>query len=341
MEKIYTNKLIAFLILTILMGCTGLEVSRVKRLIFKPEILKLKPNNLRPSLNQALLVARAYQNGDLSSLPFINIDGSSNIDVDKILIVAVKKVLNITNYCITPKGNKRLDLTAKYMDRYGRIDFRLINMVYKTEEPNKTQREKIKAWLLKQYSSSKRNHNNTLKNNWKTFQKETGLHADGQFGPVTATALSHKFSMIHVRTIKNKIIYPEKPNHMLFILPYKVFMGKKNTLPKGFRSWIKVSKSGLSKDEFKKTMKKGNRYTLFIYFFDRVNPAFGIDIHFANTINTTGNSRKTDKYYAKTGTWPVIVRSFTINKIPDKLYINIFIQKSSFNKTCVGSHKLL
>ena len=80
---------------------------------------------------------------------------------------------------------------------------------------------------------------------------------------------------------------------------------------------------------------------MFVYFFDRVDPAFTISAHCASKAKSRGGSKKNKKYYTKPGTWPVIVRLFSIDDVPDKLYINIFLQKNAVNSSCVGSHKLL
>ena len=173
------------------------------------------------------------------------------------------------------------------------------------------------------------------------FQKERGLSPDGQFGPLTAKALASDFSMIHVNSLESSSVYPEFPNHMAFLLPNDIFKKEYSKLPKGFESWLKISQLSISKEKFKEIAEKGQEYILLVYFFDRVDPSFGINVEFATREEARGDAGSGKLYHVKPGAWPVIAKAFTIDDVPDKLYVNIFIQKSTFSNTCVGSHKLL
>lgn len=346
--KIHIKILTLLVILTTLMGCVGLEKTGKKNVTFKSVELE----NLTPSLNQAIMTARVLAKGEQKSLPFVNIDANAMIYNDKIpAVVAKKRDTHIGNYATNPDGIMKLVFTDESRDRLGRIDCRLVDMVYKMQEPDETQKLNISKWLLTEYSSSRKKSNTIPKKDLKNFQKEAGLTSDGLFGPATARSLAKEYPMINVQYFKYKVIYPETPNHMLFILPYKVFMQNQAKLPKGFKSWVEVNKLGLSKERFKKEAKKGERYVLFVYFFDRVDPTIGISTYFSSKEQSRGVSGENKQYYTKPGTWPVIVKSFTIDDIlPENLYINIFLNnqpKNTFKtlfkdkNNCIGSHKVL
>jgi len=295
---------------------------------------------LQPSITQAVLTANAIQTGNIESLPFAIVDSNSKIGIAKIPGDFTNRSLLIGNYYTNPGEPTALSFATESQGTYGRIDRRTTKIIYRTPKPNAAQTQDIMAWLLKQNVASLTKTGDISREELTKFQTEKGLSPDGQFGPATAKALAQDFSMVHVESLESHTIYPEIPNHMVFILPYDVFKKEKENI-KGFESWLEMAKHGLSKEKFKETAKKGEKYILFVYFFDRVDPDFDIRIGLATMPKQRGTISYSVPYHATSSTWPVIATPFKIDTAPDKLYVNIFMEKNSVNMPCIGSHKLL
>jgi Putative peptidoglycan binding domain len=325
----------ALMFISSLTGCVSTSLKKTPIAVKTVDSLEVEP-----SINQAVLAVNAAKVGKLKSLPFVTATVNSKIQIDKKPLVNVhsEQPLSILNYNVAPDGFRTLVLLRESTGVYGRIDRRLETIVYQTSEPNKTQVKKIRAWLLKQNRASKKRADKNTRKVMQDFQKEAGLSPDGQFGPATAKAMAKKFSMIHVRSLEEKPVYPEVPNQMVFLLPYESFKKASPKLTKGFPSWTEIGKLAITKEEFKKTAKKDQAYIAFVYFFDRVNPALKIDVEFASIAKGRGEG---GSHRSKQDVWPLITKVFTIDDAPDKLYLNIFIQKNKFISPCVGSHRLL
>ena len=330
-----------------LVGCAGQEMnlSQVSGLFQKDESMVLETvelKSLQSSMNQASLAANT---ADLKSLPFVIVDANSKIAVDETPNATSFKneSLLVTNYKKRPEGSESFDFLSEAADFFGRKDRRIGAITYETQKPSNAQATEIKEWLLMQNKSLSTKNNSAYREVLTGFQKERGLSPDGLFGPNTAHALAQNMAMIHVESLDSHIFYPKTPNHMIFILPYDVFKKDEIKLSQGFHSLLAVGKLGLTADKFKNVAKQGEKYILLIYFFDRVNPTFAINVGFSPIEKQwDSHSSSGQKYYAKPGNWPVIVEEFTItNKLSDHLFINIYLNESRFKFRCAGSHKLL
>lgn len=337
-------------VITILTGCIGADRTGVTTPQApapppeeKPAFHYTQQQDLSPAVNQAILTAKALDAGNHKALPFVRIDNDAIIEIDPMAVADKnRQVIHIGGFYNTSDGDMKIDFTTQSTDGYGRIDFRLVTMVYRAEEPDEDRTNAVKEWLLDQYSPRGGKYADRLSNDdWKAFQQEAGLSADGIFGPKTATELARTFPVIHVKDYRNKIIYPDIPNHMLFVVPRDRFVSQMGSLPQGFRSWSDVKNMSLSKDQFRKMAQKGTRFVLCVYFFDRVSPVSGITCQLSQKPGDSRRSSDSAPYFTRPGTWPVIIRPFEIKKTPDDLYINLFIQRSTNDNRCIGSHKLI
>lgn len=337
--KMYSTIPVILVALLVLGGCAGM--GREKEKPVGTEAIGFE--TCRPSIAQCFLAVQKATTGGLESLPFVSIDANAQIAVDKTPhdTRLKTKSLKIEKYYINSKAVKHLCFVSEACDLYGRIDKRIVKIVYRTQTPTAAQTAKIEKWLLEENAYSVVQVDDTTGNHLIRIQKENGLKLERIASPSTARKLAQQFSMIYVKSLQNSILYPETPHHILFILPYDVFEREERTLPKGFESLSKVRKLGISKEEFKGRVKKKLQYILFIYFFDRVDPSSGVSVHFAATAKQRDNFFETEKYYAEPGTWPVIAKTFSIDDVSDTLYCNIFLTKNPFNSVCVGSHRLL
>jgi len=347
MKKANIKTLIFLSILIFLIGCSGQEMNlpQVSGLFQKNEPMTFETTelgSLQSSMNQATLAANST---DIKSLPFAILDANSKIHIDKTPNAATfsQESLLVTNYKITPEGSESFDFLSESADLFGRKDRRIGAIVYGTQKPSSAQAVKIKEWLLTQNKSLPAEKNSSYQEALLGFQREAGLSPDGQFGPKTAQVLAQNMAMIHIKELDNHIYYPKIPNHMVFIIPYDVFKKDEAKLSQGFQSLLAIGKLGLTADKFKSIAKQGEKYVMLVYFFDRVNPTFAINIGFSIAERQWDNrSTGGQKYYAKPGSWPVIVEEFTISDtLSNQLFVNIFLKESRFKFKCAGSHKLL
>lgn len=339
MKRPEQNKIwIIFFTVMFIFSLTGCVSTGIKKTPIAVKSVALE--QIEPSINQAVLAANAARAGELKSLPFVVTNANTILKIDKNPLINVysEQPLSILQYNVDPDGVENLVLLRESTGLYGRIDRRLEKINYKTSKPDAAQVKKILAWLLKQNRASKKKADESTRKVMMDFQEEKGLSPDGQFGPATAKAMAKDFSMIHVNRLEESPVYPEIPNNMVFLLPYDTFKKAYPKLPKGFQSWVEISKLGITKEKFKEIVKKDQQYIAFVYFFDRVDPAFKINVEFADMGKSRGEG---SSHRSKHDVWPIITKVFTIDDVPDRLYLNIFVQKSTFNSPCVGSHKLL
>ena len=350
MKKIYTKVLVTIFALILLMGCAGqgINLGQAGEMFKKKDpvvIEALELENLLPSITEAFAAAEAARRGELKSLPFVAVNANSRIIIDEAPTASTFKIesMFLTNYNKNLEGSETLGFLSGSADRDGRKDRRIVEIVYNAQQPNTEQTQAIKAWLLKQNNLQHTNIDDITRQSLIGFQKENGLTPDGQFGSQSAESLVQNMPVINVEKLESHIFYPEIPNHMVFILPYEVFKKNEAKLSQGFESLLEVGELGISADQFKEMAKEGQQYILFVYFFDRVDPTFAINVGFSATKkqwDSTSSSRK--KYYAAPDSWPVIAEIFTIDsKLSDQLYFNIFLQEGKFKFKCVGSHKLM
>ncbi len=338
MKKLYTIIWGVSFALMVLVGCVGVESKKTA------EYETVDMLDTQPSINQAVLAAEVAKTGDLKTLPFVNVDDNSKIVVDKMSHFEDNGAnsLLIKTYNMSPEGIATLDYYNDSQDIYGRIDRRIIKVVYEEQKPNASQADSIKSWLLKQKKALFLKTDDAFQKDLVNFQKANGLKPDGKFGPKTAKALVQDIPMINVQSLENHIVYPEIPNHVLFLLPYDLAKKEKERF-KRFGSWLDAGRLGISKEEFKKASTNGDKFVLFIYFFDRVNPDFGISIGLSTRPKQRGVVSDSEPYHTKPGDWPFITKVFSLDSqtLPDKLYVNIFLEKSVVSRPCIGSHKLL
>ena len=350
MKKTYIQIWVVSFALLSLLGCAGqeMDLGQIGDMFQTEKPVNIVPvefESLQPSITQAFMAAETAKRGELELLPFVTVDNLSKITVDELPDAATFGLQSflITSYSKAAIGSESLGFFSVSEDIYGRKDMRVGKIDYKAQAPNGGQIQALKAWLLKQNESTVAKTDDDTRSDLINFQKEYGLDPDGQFGSKSAETLAQNMSMIYVETLENFIFYPKIPNHMVFILPYDVFKKDEIELSQGFQSLLAVGKLGLTSDKFKNVAKRGEKYILLVYFFDRINPTFAINVGFSTAKKQWDSSSSSlQKYFAKAGSWPVIVEEFTItDKLSDQLFVNIFLKEDRFKFKCVGSHKLL
>jgi hypothetical protein len=131
------------------------------------------------------------------------------------------------------------------------------------------------------------------------------------------------------------------------VLPFETVTQDPNAFNFGFESLAAVEKHAIPLDKFMEIAKPKQKFVLFVFFFDRVDPRNALQIGFSDTAK-----RRTEplgqKRYAESGEWPVFVEVFSIDEnltSDSSLYVNLFKVNGSksrfFKKTeCIGCCRL-
>jgi len=339
--------LIALLLMLLLGACQQIDLKKINPmdLIKKkklPETTYFDPQTLEPTIAQAMISFEAAKMEKLNAFPYISIKQTTEINVTEYPADSDFRLKSqlITKYDRTPNGTVTLEFFSESEDQFGRRDLAMNTVVYTTRQPRKDEAVKLRQWALKtgrSYSERSEDSKQVLMN----FQKESGLKPDGLYGRMSANALSEKISMIQIQTMQSSIFHPETLSHMIFILPYDLVSKNADKFNRGFDSLLEVGKHGLTADKFKTMAKPGEKFVLFAYFLDRIDPTAALRVGLASAEHRWSNT-VSSTYYASPGSWPVIVETFSIDDTvgSSRLYANIFV-KNGFAYKCIASHRLM
>jgi len=170
------------------------------------------------------------------------------------------------------------------------------------------------------------------------YQKTKGLIIDGILGLETAGSLSQEMMILDVQELTSHVFYPPVSRHAFFFLDYETVEKEPDRFYKGFESLEEVMNHALTIDDVKRLTQgeTSKRFVLFVYFLDRLNPNWPINVCLASR-----PKRKTEfmnpTSYAVPERWPVLVETICIEKHSrfPRLYANLFI-----NKEYVSSFRL-
>lgn len=307
----------------------------------KPDIKAVELEKLDTKMTQAVVAVFMSQMGKLKSLPYVKVDPKALVNIDKQIDSSVfaPGFIMIKDYVENADGIIALDLLTGYFDRIGRRDMRITHMVYRTGNPDKKEATAIEKWILRNNGGMFTN-NKEHKKMLAELQREKGLKPDGVFGKGSARKLSKEFSMMHIQKIESMTFYPETPNHLIYLVPFKTVTQNPGKFSHGFDSLPDVAKHGITTDKFKELAKPVEKFVLFVYFTDRIKPVAPIQVGFSKS--GQGWSKKmSPKYYAVPGTWPVIAQTFSIDESLDtsEVYVNIFM-KGKYTYKCIGNHRI-
>jgi hypothetical protein len=343
------RKLLSIVIILCVLGfvaCQNIDFKKVNPLNLvkgeeKPDIKAVELDKLDTTMTQAIVAVFMSQMGELKSLPYVKVDPRAIVNVDKQIDSSVfaPGFIMIKDYVENSDGTIALDLLTGYFDRIGRRDMRINHIVYRTGNPDKQDVAAIEKWILSNEGGMFKK-NGEHKKMLAGFQREKGLNPDGVFGRISARKLSKDFSMIHIQKLESITFYPETPNHLIYIVPFKTVAQNPGKFSHGFDSLPNVGKHGITTDKFKELAKPGEKFVLFVYFTDRIKPVAPIQVGFSKS--GQGWSKKmSPKYYAVPGTWPVIAETFSIDKSLDTsgVYVNIFM-KGKYTYKCIGNHRI-
>jgi hypothetical protein len=157
------------------------------------------------------------------------------------------------------------------------------------------------------------------------------------FSPPTVQQPSSKGDppQITISELNSFTIYPRNPAHLVYIVPAQVVQSNPERFAKGFDSLAAVVQNAVPTDKLR-IRGDGQRFVLFVYFFDKVNPQYPIQINYSG-YRGDATQYITTKRYASPGMWPVIVEGLKINSI---IRSSFFFANVRVNKKCIASYSL-
>lgn len=252
-----------------------------------------------------------------------------------------KKIKFIDN-TVTQEGIYKLGVVCLSVDDYGRRDLSKNQIIFKNSKPEPEEYSTIQKSLTKQSKFIPKLQNKELKRIFKNvvedYQNENSLAVDGIIGKNTIKALAEDALIIDIVELHTQVLYPEEPAFQAFILEANDLHTYQ--FDSGFESIAKVRNNALSLQELKHTANSEKEFVMCIYFFDRLNPSYGLSWGFSNHPKDWAENMSSVRY-AKPETWPLLIESFTISpeQLKDlaetRLYVHIYKKIEGF----FGLHK--
>jgi hypothetical protein len=340
MNKKNLPSLVVICMVAFISSCANLDMQTMSSAQSGPEetATYFDPQTLEPSITQAMCAVEMAKSNNLEALPYITVRDPDEIEVYKYPKGAefVPRTQVITEHSKTSDGVVTLEFFNESEDQFGRRDITVNKVIYSTRKPNNKELEAIRLWTLETGKEFFKKSDDS-KNDLAQFQKEKGLVPDGMFGKNSAVAISNEISMVEIHKIESSIFHPETPSYLMFILPHDVVSKNVDKFNGGIASLIEVGKHGLTVEHFAASAKPGDKYVIFVYFFDHIDPKTGMKIGFSAS-DQPWSPVTSQVSYAIPGSWPVISETFCVEDTLETngLAVNIMM-KSGFIYKNIGS----
>jgi hypothetical protein len=248
----------------------------------------------------------------------------------------------IMDFSSESDGTYVQNMLSESVDRYGRIDVSHERIVYALRSPTGSETAAIAESMLHTSRGMKYMDSASRKRFTQSvadFQRAHGLSADGAMGSVTAKMMARETSVLDVKEMTSRIVLSEKPRMLIYAVPYDVIKRDPEAFSKGYESLEMVKKHALTQEQFQEIDQPGQRFTVFVFFLDRVDPAKAVRVCLASTENRWSDAIS-PLAYAPTD-WPVLIESFQIDEQmgESQLYANVFM-KGKYMYACVGCQRL-
>jgi len=279
-----------------------------------------------------------YMNVEFSNVDLADVSGYDNFFIQNIVIMEAD--LSADRFF----SQRTLVESA---DKFGRIDLRDDRIALKVREPDSSEAQQISSSFKKYFSKSKlrrlsKTDRSAFQDAIRTYQQDNDLGSDGIFGKATAMSLAEEAPIVDIKGISSTIVYPEAPRHAIYIVPSRVVRQNQKHFDRGFDSIEMVKQNAIGPEGFASLAEAGAKFTVFVYFFDRVDPYYPLSVRLSTSkLKATGSAGQ--RWYADPLEWPVLVETFTLNKDPrtvlSSLYLSVCIENDQGNK-CISSRKL-
>ena len=251
----------------------------------------------------------------------------------------VQRNVVIMDFSEEPDGIYAQQMLSESVDRFGRIDVSNERIIYQVREPNGQEVAALTESMLNVSAALKKMDKTSRAHFQKAlteYQSAGGLAPDGIMGRKTAESLAQELPILDIREMANQAVYPQIPRNALYVVPYEEVERNPEMFNKGFESLEKVKEYAMRPDEFNKLDRTKQRFVVFVYFLDRVNPTIPIRLGLADA-EQRWSEKMSPKLYAAPGEWPVIIQTFGIDESlgSSRLYANLFMKYK-----CIGSQRI-
>jgi hypothetical protein len=299
------------------------------------------PESLPPVSKLAIAAFEMEKEGLLDSFPFARIDPKNRKIHNKTDYVKFKgRNIAIVDFQQDQAGSYVQTMISESVDASGRIDVSENRIVFSVRNANEKEVAEMTKTILDSLNDLKPKNKKAreeIKKVIAEYQRASGLTADGIPGRKTAETLAREIPILDISEISSTVLYPQKPMAELYVIPYETVDKNVAKFNKGFASLGAVRKHALTPDKFGALAKPQQRFVLFVYFFDRVNPELPVRIALAPNEQRWSNKYITPIRYASRDVWPVMIETMCIDESfgTQRMFANLFMK---FN--CIGSFRL-
>lgn len=344
MKKIITITFFLFFI-TAFGACqdmTSLEgiKSRINNITNKPTYEPINPKNLNPASQMAIALFDMEKEGVSTSIPFVKVRPDGRMLKNNTNYEAFKqRNIIIIDFTERQNGDYFQRTISESVDDMGRMDLSDNGIVFRVVDTGEKEVKKIQTMVSKGSKIHKKMPPELRKDFKKAvaeYQRAMGLVPDGIMGNKTSKVIAHSIPVFEIQEITSRIFYPPEPRNSLYVVPAEVVDRNPGKFCRGFDSIQEVKRSAATVERFAEMDKPGQKFVLFVYFFDRINPGDAIRIALSPS-ERQWSRYITPKMYADPKKWPVLMETFTIEgELGDNLlYANVFKET-----TCIGSYRL-
>jgi len=299
------------------------------------------PESLPPVSILAIAAFEMEKQGRLNSFPFARItqnnkDLHNKTDYTKF----TERNVAVVDFQHNQNGSYTQIMISESVDSVGRIDVSENSLTFSVRNPNEAEFAKMTQVIqdsLNGLKSTNKKARKELKRIIAEYQRTSGLTADGIPGRKTAESLARKIPILEISEISSTVLYPQKPMAALYVIPYETVDKNVSLFNKGFDSLGAVREHAIAPDKFRVLAKPQQRFVLFAYFFDRVNPELPVRIALAPNEMRWSNEYITPIRYAGRDVWPVMIETMCIDQSfgSGRVFANIFMKYN-----CIGSFRI-
>ncbi len=313
-----------------------------------PQFVTLEPSDLAPVSKLAIELTQMVKKGVPVVEPFIHLN-PSGVNLEKIegYDQFFMRNIVIVDADYGSDGVFSQQALVESVDSAGRIDLRDDKIVFKVRAPNPEEAAKIGGNL---YTFSSDTLSKQLSETGKAafakaireYQQDNGLEADGIYGKNTAAFMGKQAHIADIMEVTSDIVYPSMPRHATYIVPFATVEKNPDQFYNGFDSLETVKQNSIGPEDFSGLAIKGAQFTVFVYFFDRVDPYTPLSVRLSRSqLKATGSAGQ--RWFADPVKWPVLVETFTLNKDPKALSGNLFVSvclEDSESNRCISSRQI-
>jgi hypothetical protein len=298
----------------------------------KPKVKSMRAEEVDPILHMALRALEEARADRLDRVPYVKPCPETRIAFKGGTGNGRFKQNNlvVTGYRELKPGSFSLDAVIESIGPSGRIDLSKNHMVFSVCKADQKQCACMKKALLEMSKAMEQGPpeaREKFKDDVIGYQKKLGLAPDGVLTDKTAKAIAGDLPVLDIQEMTSSILYPEKPRHVVFILPREKVAGNAKAFNRGIDSLKEAREHAISSADFRNHAKNGGEYVLFVFFLDRVNPARDLRTGFSRSRGVPPDAM-TSKQYPLPGKWPVLVEPFQSGPLSDsdQLYLHILMR---------------